>query len=51
MRHDLCVGSSTHAFGLRYFNPRSPTIGFLAYSKQVRFGGLALLAVLFASSE
>ena len=51
MRHMLCVGFSYHVFGSRHSNCGEPSNLDVAYSKHVRFGGLALLDVFFASSK
>ena len=51
MRHMLCVGFSIHVFGSRHSNRREPSNWYVPYTKRVRFGGLALLDVSFASSQ
>ena len=51
MIHMLCVGFSTHFFGSRHSNHGDLSKGYVAHTKHVRLGGLALLDVLFASSE
>ena len=51
MRHMLCVGFSILVFGLRHSNRREPSNCYVAYTKHLRFGGLALLDFLFASSK
>ena len=51
MRHMLCVGFSIHVFGSRHCDGRNPSNRYVAYTKHVRFGGLALLDVFFASSK
>ena len=48
MRHMLCVGFSTHVFGSRHSNRGEPSNWYVAHTKHVRFGGLALLDVFFA---
>ena len=47
----LCVGFSYHVFGSRHSNRGEPSNSNGAFSKHVRFGGLALLDVFFASSK
>ena len=51
MRHMFCVGFSNHVFGLRHSNRGVPNNWYVAYTKHVRFGWLALLDVFFASSK
>ena len=51
MRHMLCVGLSNLAFGSRHSNRGEPSNWYVAYTKHVRFCGLALLDVFFASSK
>ena len=51
MRHMLCVGFCTHFFGWRHSNRREPSNWYVAYTKHVRFGGVALLDVMFARSK
>ena len=51
MRHMLCVGFSIHVFGSRNSNSRDPGNWYVPYTKHVRFGGLTLLDVFFASSK
>ena len=51
MRHVLFVGCFTHFFGSRHSNGGEPSNWYVAYTKHVRFGGLALLDVSFASSK
>ena len=45
----LCVGFSIPVFGSRHSNPREPSDWYVPYTKHVRFGGLALHDVFFAS--
>ena len=47
----LCVGFSTHVFGSRHSNGEELSNWYVAYTKHVSFGGLALLDVFFASSK
>ena len=51
MRHMLCVGFSYHVFGSRHSNRGEHSNWYVPYTKQVRFGGLALLDGFFASSK
>ena len=51
MKHMLCVGFSIHIFGSRHSNRRGPSSWYVAYTKHVTVGGLALLDVFFASSK
>ena len=51
MRHMLCVGFSNHIFRLRHSNRGEPNNWYVAYTKHVRFGGLALRDVFFASRK
>ena len=51
MRDMLCVGFSIHVFGSRHSNRRQASSWYVPYTKCVRFGGLALLEVFFASSK
>ena len=51
MRHMFCVGISNHVFGSRHSNREESSNWYVAYTKHVRFGGLAVLAVFFASSK
>ena len=51
MRHMLCVSLHTHVFGSPHSNRREPSNWYVPYTKHVRFGGLALLDVFFASSK
>ena len=51
MRHMLCVGFSIPVFGSRHSNRREPSNWYVAYTKHLKFGALALLDVLFASSK
>ena len=51
MRHMFCVGFSIHVLGSRHYNRGKPSNWYVAYTKNVRFGGLALLDVFFASSK
>ena len=45
MRHMLCVGFSTHVFG------GEPSNWYVAHTKHLKFCGLPLLNVFFASSK
>ena len=51
MRHMLFDGFSTHFFGSRDSNCGEPGNWYVVYAKHVRFGGVALLDVFFASSK
>ena len=51
MRHMLCAGLSTHVFAPQHSNRGEPSNCYVPYTKLVRFGGLALLDVFFASSK
>ena len=51
MKHILCVGFSIHVFGSRHSNRGKPSNRYVAYTKHVMFGGLALLDVFVASSK
>ena len=51
MRHMLCVGLSIPVFGSRQSHRSEPSNWYVAYTKHLKFGGLALLDVLFASSK
>ena len=51
MRHMLCVGFSIHVFGSRHSNRSKLSNWYIPYSKHVKFGGLGLLDVSFASGK
>ena len=51
MGHMLYDGFSIHVFRSRHSNRRERSNWYVAYTKHLRFGGLALLDVWFASSK
>ena len=51
MRHMLCVGFWVHVFGSRHSNGREASSWYVPNTKDVSFGGLALLYVFFAGCK